>query len=120
MYSHGTEEPEDRKKANVIGVFKEGKRVAENHRLVSLTLIPGKRMEQVMLKTVSEHIKDKKVIGSNQHGFMKGKTCVTDLTDFYNKIICLVEKGRVGDDSTLSLGSLPALSPVLSSWTNLR
>lgn len=100
---------------SLVSSRRERKRAAGNHRLVSLTLIPGKRMEQVMLKTVSDHIKDKKVIGNNQHGFMKGKTCVTDLTDFYNKIICLVEKGRVGDDSTLSLGSLPALSPVLSS-----
>lgn len=49
---------------------------------------------------------------------MKGKPCVTDLTDFYNKIIYLVGKGRAVDNITLSLGSLPALSPVTVSWTN--
>lgn len=49
---------------------------------------------------------------------MKGKPCVTDMIDFYNKIMCMVEKGRTVDDITLSLGSLPALCPVTSSHTN--
>lgn len=53
-----TEDPEDWKKGNVIDIFEEGKKEdCRDYRLVSLTLIPRKGMEQVMLKTVSEHIK---------------------------------------------------------------
>lgn len=69
-----------------------------------------------MLETVPEHTEDK-VIGSRLHGFMKGKSCVSNLTDF-NKIICSVDKGRAMGDITLTLGRLSALFPLTSSWTN--
>lgn len=42
-----------------------------NNRL-SLTSIPGKVMEQIILETISKHIKGKEVTGSNHYGFRKG------------------------------------------------
>jgi len=52
---------EDWKKANVTPMFKKGKKeYLWICRLVSLTLIPGKVMEQLMLKTISRYVKDKK------------------------------------------------------------
>lgn len=39
----------------------------------------------------SRHMKDKKVIGSSQHGFNKGKSCLTDLIT-YDEIIGLVDE----------------------------
>ncbi|KGL75218.1 hypothetical protein N309_13708, partial [Tinamus guttatus] len=57
------EVPEDWKKAKVTPVFKKGKREEPgNYRPVSLTSIPGKVMEQRILKTISRYVKEKKVI----------------------------------------------------------
>ncbi|KFV85992.1 hypothetical protein N308_06800, partial [Struthio camelus australis] len=57
------EVPEDWKKANVTPVFKKGKKEEPgNDRPVSLTSIPGKVMEQLLLKVITKHVEDKKVI----------------------------------------------------------
>lgn len=107
----------ERKQTSLASSRRARRRDAGNYRLVGLTLTPGKVMEQVMLETVPEHTEDKKVIGSSQRGFMKGKSCVSNLTDF-NKIICSVDKGRAMGDIALTLGRLSALFPITSSWTN--
>jgi len=39
-------------------------------------------------------MKDKKVVGSNQHGFTNGKSCLSNLIAFYNDVISLVDEGR--------------------------
>lgn len=114
------EGPEGWKKANATSASsgRARRRDAGNYGLVSLTLIPGRAVEEVMLETVSERIKDKEVIGSSQRGFMKGKSRATNLIDFYSKIICSVDKGRRMGGITLTLGRRSALCPITSSWTN--
>ncbi|KAJ7397534.1 RNA-directed DNA polymerase from mobile element jockey-like protein [Pitangus sulphuratus] len=78
------EVPGNWKKANIIPVFKKGKKDPGNYRPVSLTSVPGKVMEQLILDAISEHVEDKKVFRSSQHGFTKGKSCLTNLTAFYD------------------------------------
>lgn len=43
------------------------------HRLANLTFIPRKVMEQIVLETISKHIRDKKMTGNSQDGFTKGR-----------------------------------------------
>ncbi|KAK4823258.1 hypothetical protein QYF61_000225 [Mycteria americana] len=63
------EVPKDWRKTNVTPISKKGKKEdLENYRLVSLALILGKVMEHLIL----EHMNDKKIIWSSQHGFTKG------------------------------------------------
>ncbi|KFV82583.1 hypothetical protein N308_13438, partial [Struthio camelus australis] len=57
------EGPQDWEKANVTPVFKKGKKEDPgNYRPVRLTSIPGKVMEQLLLKVITKHLEDKKVV----------------------------------------------------------
>ena len=60
-----TEEvPEDWRKANVTPVFKKGKKEEPlNYRPVSLTSIPGKVMEQLILEVIIKQLEEKKLSG---------------------------------------------------------
>ncbi|PKU38009.1 rna-directed dna polymerase from mobile element jockey-like [Limosa lapponica baueri] len=92
------EVPEDWRTANVSPVFKKGKKEDPgNYRPVSLTFNPGKVMEQLILDVISKHVEEKKVIGSGQHGFTKGKSCLTNLIAFYDGMTGWVDKGRAVD-----------------------
>lgn len=51
-------------------------------------------MEQVLLKDISGHVKEKEVIGNSQRGFSREYSCLTNLIDFYVKITSLVDQGR--------------------------
>lgn len=117
-WSLHTGDPEDWKKANVIGIFQEGKKEGCRELQAGQSHLDPQEGDGTSYAENCFWTHLRQVIWSNQHRFMKGKPCVTDLTDFYNKIIYLVGKGRAVDNITLSLGSLPALSPVTASWTN--
>ncbi|CAM4643331.1 unnamed protein product [Lepidochelys kempii] len=43
-------------------------------------------MEQVLKESVLKHLEERKVIRNSQHGFTKGKSCLTHLIAFYDKI----------------------------------
>ena len=68
-----------------------------NYRPVSLTSVPGKVMEQVILNTIMQHMRDSQGIRPNHHGFMKGKSCLTNLISFYYRMTHLVDEGKAVD-----------------------
>jgi len=76
--------------ANNTSIFK--KEEPGNYRMVNLNSVPGKVTEQLILGTISRHMKDKKVI--SQQEFTKRKSCLTNLITFYDETTGLVGEGR--------------------------
>jgi len=78
--------------------FQKGKKEDPgNYRPVSLTSILGKVMDQLILDAISKQVEENKVIRSNQHGFSKRKSCLTNVTAFYDGMTGWVNEGRAVD-----------------------
>jgi len=54
-------------------------------------------MEQFILSELTGHVKDNQGIRPSQHGFMKGRSCLTNLVSFYDQVTRLVEEGKAVD-----------------------
>ena len=66
-------------------IYKKGqKEDPGNYRPVSLTLVLGKVMEQIILSAITQHIQDNQAVRPSQHGFMKDRSCMTNLISFYD------------------------------------
>lgn len=58
------------------------------------TLIPGKVVEQLCQETISECMKEKKIVRSSQHGFSKEKPFLTIISSSYSESTSLMFGGR--------------------------
>jgi len=75
-----TNAPYGRRLANVIVTYKKGlKEDPGNYRPVILILVSGKIVEQIMLSAILQHVQDIWGIRCSQHGYMKGKSCLTNM-----------------------------------------
>uniref|UniRef100_A0A493TTX5 Reverse transcriptase domain-containing protein n=1 Tax=Anas platyrhynchos platyrhynchos TaxID=8840 RepID=A0A493TTX5_ANAPP len=92
------EVPADWRLANVTPIYKKGRRADPgNYRPVSLTSVPGKLMEQILLGVIMRHLQGKQAIRRSQHGFMEGRSCLTNLISFCDKVMRWVDEGKAVD-----------------------
>ena len=74
--------PDNWKKANVTPLHKKGpKNLVENYRPISLTSIVCKTMEKFIRDIILDHMEKHKLFTIHQHGFRKGRSCVTQLIE---------------------------------------
>jgi len=79
------EVPDDWRIAKVTPIYKKGRKEDPgNYRPVRLTSVPGQIMERIILSVLTRHVKDNHGIRPSQHGFMKGRSCLTNLISFYD------------------------------------
>lgn len=72
--------PKDWKMASVTPIYKKGnKKMAANYRAISLTSIPCKCMERIITNELLEFLTAENVLPEEQHGFIPGRSVVTNL-----------------------------------------
>ena len=90
--------PQDWKNASVIPIFKKGsKGEPSNYRPVSLTCIVSKVYERIMRKKITEHLTTNNLIRPSQHGFMKSRSCQTNLLEFLDCVTEMIDNGDAVD-----------------------
>ena len=80
------------KVANITAIHKKGPTVdAENYRPISITCILSKMYERFIRTYLLEYVGPKVV--SNQHGFLKGKSCMSNLLECIDRINDIIASG---------------------------
>jgi hypothetical protein len=82
----------------VVPIFKKGARTDPgNYRPVSLTSVPCKLLESIIEDEINKHLEENKLIKHSQHGFMKGRSCSTNLIEFLEVVTKAVDSGESVD-----------------------
>ena len=90
--------PEDWRHANVTPIFKKGSKAnIGNYRPVSLTSVLCKAMESILKDAIMTHLVSNQLLSDSQHGFLQGRSCLTNLLEFLNLLTRLVDEGHSVD-----------------------
>ena len=87
--------PTSWKSATIYPIFKKGKRsLPQNYRPVSLTAIPLKIFEHILVSQIWNHLNKYDIITSKQHGLRKGMSCETHLVEAIHDWTTTLNKGQ--------------------------
>jgi len=95
---HTGQVPKDWKEALVTPVFKKGEHYkASNYRPISLTSVPAKILEHVLVSAIMHHLESNNILSTQQHGFRKHHSCETQLLEFVEEASSAMESGVATD-----------------------
>ena len=90
--------PFEWKEANIIPLFKTGSRnKSENYRPVSLTSVICKLLERLIKDHMVDFLVKHKLLNSSQHGFLKARSCLTNMLCFLEEITKWIDVGSPVD-----------------------
>lgn len=76
-------------------VYKKGqKKNLDNYSPVSLTWVPRKAMEQIILSAIMWHIQDNQGIRLSQLACLNGRSCLANSVSFHDKVTHFMDEGR--------------------------
>jgi hypothetical protein len=80
--------------ASVTPIFKKGdKFCAENYRPISLTSVVCKVMETIIIEDLSKYVVERNILPSQQHGFIRGRSVLTNLLSCVNSWTKSIDEG---------------------------
>ena len=100
------EVPDDWKLSNVTPIHKkDGKEDSGNYRPVRLTSEPKGAVYIVLIYVTlyMQHLQDDQSIRPSQHGFRRGRLCLTNLVSFYDQVTHLMDAEKAVDVVYLDL-----------------
>ena len=90
--------PFEWKEANIIPLFKKGSRnKSENYRPVSLTSVICKLLDRLIKDHMVDFLVKHKLLNSSQHGFLKARSCLTNMLCFLEEITKWIDVGSPVD-----------------------
>ena len=90
--------PLEWKEANIIPLFKKGSRnKSENYRPMSLTSVICKLLERLIKDHLVDFLVKNKLINPSQHGFLKARSCVTNMLCFLEDVTKWLDEGSPVD-----------------------
>ena len=90
--------PLEWKEAKIIPLFKKGSRnKSVNYRPMSLTSVICKLLEAIIRDHMMDFLNKHKLINPSQHGFIKARSCLTNLLCFFEEITKWVYEGSPVD-----------------------
>ena len=90
--------PSDLRSADVCPIHKNRPLQQKgNFRPISLTSVVGKVLESIIKDRIVNHLEVHQLLNTSQHGFRRGRSCITNLLDFYNYVFCECDRSRAVD-----------------------
>ena len=90
--------PQDWRDAIVAPLHKkESRNKPENYRPVSLTSIISKLLERIVKESLVKHLDKYSLIRKSQLGFTSGKSCLSNLLEFFEEVTKILDKGEAVD-----------------------
>ena len=88
------EVPDDWRTANVTPIHKKGDRTdPSNYRPVSLTSQVCKVLESIIRDKIVEHLESNNLLNEAQHGFRKGRSCLTNILETLEQWTKILDEG---------------------------